>query len=213
MRDMRGDSRNLMCAFWALILVAFIGAVAVVFAAWVTRQSPPATSSTLAVTQQVTQQGVPQPTLTSLPLGTSPVATVATPNISVYQVGVDANRPWQDTDIVISLGDRVTIQYISGTWTGGLGAGQWYDGKGDMVARYKCAVEQPDPSGCKEPMPNVYNGTLIGKVGDNLVEIGDYLQFTSSKTGNLFLRMNDHDEGLFDNQGSITVQISVQQSG
>jgi len=180
---MRDNSRILT---WVFIFAALASAAAVIIAALI-----------------ISSRGRQPP----------PVATSVTPNISVYQFQVDADKPWQDTDIVISLGDRVTIQYVSGTWTGGIGAGQWYDAKGDMVARYKCAVEARDPSVCKEPMPNVYNGTLIGKVDDNLFEIGEYLQFTSSRTGNLFLRMNDQDEGLFDNQGSITVQISVQRPG
>ena len=180
-KNMQDNSRILT---WVFIFAALASAAAVIIAALIISNSK---------------------------LRPPPVATEVTPNISVYQAQVDADKLWQDTDIMIRIGDQVTIQYISGTWKGGIGTGQWYGGQGDLVTKYRCADEVPDPSICNEPMPNVYNGTLIGKIGDNLVEIGDYLQFTSDRTGNLFLRMNDHDEGLFDNQGSITVRISVQQ--
>jgi hypothetical protein len=119
-----------------------------------------------------------------------------------------ANQGWQDTNIRVFSDEMVTVRYISGEWTGGIGKGNWYDGRGDLIAKYKC-VENYNPSICDEPMPNVYNGTLVGKIGDSLIEIGNYLQFKSREEGDLFLRMNDHDEGLFDNEGVLTVEIEI----
>jgi hypothetical protein len=58
-------------------------------------------------------------------------------------------------------------------------------------------------------MPRVYNGVLVAKIGGSLYEVGNRLQVKGHDAGYLFLRMNDTDGGLFDNQGSITVQISV----
>ena len=124
-------------------------------------------------------------------------------------VEVKAEQGWQNTGITVAPGDSVVIEYVSGTWTGGIGAGNWYDGEGDLLAGYKCAELQEDPSSCQEDMPDVYNGTLIGRIASDVFAIGNYKQFTSTVSGNLFLRMNDIDEGLFDNEGSLMVRVSV----
>ena len=123
---------------------------------------------------------------------------------------VSAKEKWQDTGITVSTGDVVTVEYVVGMWTGGTGANRWYDARGDLVLKYRCIEHADNLSSCEEPMPDAYNGALIGKVEDSLIEIGNYAQFTSSTSGNLFLRMNDKDKGLFDNEGTITVRITIQ---
>ena len=122
-------------------------------------------------------------------------------------VEVYATRKWQSTGIQLLAGDQVVIEYVSGEWTGGIGAGNWYDGRGDLMARYRCTDHSSD---CSEPMPEVYNGALIARVADALYEVGNRLAFSARSDGLLELRMNDHDAGLHDNDGSIEVRISVQ---
>ena len=56
----------------------------------------------------------------------------------------------------------------------------------------------------------VYNGVLIGNVGRNYFEIGNYYQNISNYSGNLSLQMNDTNEGMFDNSGILTVKITIQ---
>lgn len=124
------------------------------------------------------------------------------------QFEVYANKGWQNTNIRVSPVDTVTVRYISGKWTGGIGKGHWYDGRGDLIAKYKC-VENYDPNMCDEPIPYVYNGTLVGRTGEAIFELGNYLQFKPREEGELFLRMNDHDEGLFDNEGVLKVEIKI----
>ncbi len=134
------------------------------------------------------------------------VQPAVSPRSRVFQFTVQARLGWQDTSIYVASGERVSVQYVSGQWTGGIGAGRWYDADGDLVAKYKCAEYA---STCKEPMPNVFNGKLIARVDSHMFEIGNYAQFSAPVAGRLFLRMNDHDEGLFDNDGAITVQITL----
>jgi hypothetical protein len=141
------------------------------------------------VTQVVSREATPKPP-ESLPF-------------TVY-----ADQGWQNTGIWVSPEDSVAVRYVSGKWTGGIGKGNWYDGRGDLIAKYKCA-EQYRADLCDEPMPNVYNGTLVGRVGGYVLEIGNYLEFIPREDGDLYLRMNDHDEGLFDNEGSIKVEITI----
>ncbi len=128
-------------------------------------------------------------------------------NLWSETVEVYAARSWQSTGIQLRTGDQVVIEYVSGEWTGGIGAGKWYDGRGDLVARYRCADHGSD---CNEPMPEVYNGSLIGRVAGALYEIGNRLAFSAQSDGLLEMRMNDHDAGLHDNDGSIMVRVSVQ---
>jgi hypothetical protein len=57
-------------------------------------------------------------------------------------------------------------------------------------------------------MPDVERDALIGRVGDHLFAIGDRSEITLSANGELQLRINDCDSGLFDNSGSFQVKIS-----
>jgi hypothetical protein len=45
-------------------------------------------------------------------------------------------------------------------------------------------------------------------VGDHLFLIGDKNRIEVQESGELQLRINDCDEGLFDNAGSLTIKIS-----
>ena len=49
---------------------------------------------------------------------------------------------------------------------------------------------------------------LIGRVGDHLFLIGDRNTIEMQEGGELQFRINDCDEWLFDNSGSLTVPIS-----
>jgi hypothetical protein len=57
-------------------------------------------------------------------------------------------------------------------------------------------------------MPEVARDALIGRVGDHLFLIGDQSAIEVQEGGELQLRINDCDAGLFDNSGSLQVKIS-----
>jgi hypothetical protein len=57
-------------------------------------------------------------------------------------------------------------------------------------------------------MPEVQRGALIGRVGDDLFLIGDKSMVEVEESGELQLRINDCDEGLVDNSGSLEIKIS-----
>lgn len=176
-------------------------------------------TSTSMVTPKITFHLTPVPEITAifeqlptssltvapLPPSATPSPTVATSTFQQY-ADVYANRGWQDTGIFVTYGDRVTIQYISGEWTHWLGRIPYSDASGKYG--YVCADSIP-ASECVEPIPDFPTGALIGRVGNQLLRIGNLLTFTSEGDGYLLLRINDADTGLYDNAGIITVQITV----
>lgn len=42
------------------------------------------------------------------------------------------------------------------------------------------------------------------------MRIGNTLDFTAQEDGHLLLRINDEDDGLFDNNGTVTVALVVE---
>ncbi|MBN1798261.1 MAG: FecR domain-containing protein [Spirochaetales bacterium] len=111
---------------------------------------------------------------------------------------VSAQKGWQDTGIQISTGDRVTIDYVSGSWAVA-GAVNQTDADG----------ENRETSGPK----NYKKGALIGRIGgeDDLFLVGKYLDIESAeRSGNLYLRINEPDGVLYDNNGSLKIRIIVE---
>jgi len=57
-------------------------------------------------------------------------------------------------------------------------------------------------------MPFEPRDALIGRVDDHLFGIGDQNEIIAPADGELQLRINDCEVGLFDNSGSLTIRIS-----
>ena len=124
---------------------------------------------------------------------------------------MDARKGWQDSGVTLAAGDKVTISYSSGQWThfpkevppfsGGLPPDDY---------TYICAEGLP-ASDCVEQIPDFQAGALIGRVGSQMLRVGDSLQVTVEGEGALLLRINDGDDGLHDNQGEISVVVVVEE--
>lgn len=115
---------------------------------------------------------------------------------------VDATLPWQDSGIYIESGTVIDLNVISGSWTHYLDGVAYNNGVG---SGYICANNIP-PEQCAEPMPEAPQGSLIGKIGAHLFAIGSGTRITAQQSGILHLRINDSDDGLFDNDGILTVE-------
>jgi len=108
-----------------------------------------------------------------------------------------ANQPWQDTGVQIQRGQQFRIEYLSGQVKDNVTIIP--DGNG---TNYVCGS-----AGCCEPLPNARRSSLIGRVGGEIFFVGNGGAFTVNSNGNLLLRINDCDAGLYDNSGSLTVRI------
>ena len=111
---------------------------------------------------------------------------------------ISASAGWQSTGVLVRPGETIRFQYISGEIRDA-------DGiiRGPYGAGYTCG-----DSTCCEPIPDAPRSALIGRVGGHLFLIGDRYAIEAREEGELQLRVNDCDEGLFDNSGSLQMKIS-----
>jgi hypothetical protein len=123
------------------------------------------------------------------------------------RVTVQATQGWQDTGIALPADRPVRVTYVAGGWTEDHNLWPLHDGA-DSAQGYICAAVLPADQ-CVEPIPDAPQGLLIGRAGRTLLKIGNDLTFRAETTEPLALRMNDADEGLYDNAGALTVEVTV----
>ncbi|RME91454.1 MAG: hypothetical protein D6770_00305 [Anaerolineae bacterium] len=114
-----------------------------------------------------------------------------------YLVEVPADRAWGDSGVSLHTGQVFYVAYLSGLVADGETALTDASGSG-----YVCGH-----AGCCEPLPEAPRGALIGRLGREVFYIGNGGEFTAPASGRLFLRMNDCDEGLYDNHGAWQILI------
>lgn len=210
------SSNNGGTSAWVQIVVAVIGAVAVIIAAWIggvrygeSRDEQRATA-TVAVQSTVAPLIIsntipfnpPTSTNMSMPL---PVATdIAQPVHLPLNFTVTAENGWQNTNIKLNRGDMLQVDYANGEWAVAKGGVYIYPGlisttNSDDKIMYDCT-----------PIPNsqVSIFSLIAKIGDGKpFAIGNQFLDKSQSNGYLFLRINDCDKFINDNSGSVVVNI------
>jgi hypothetical protein len=133
-----------------------------------------------------------------LPFRVGSILEPALPLVEPVTRDIAAGLGWQKTKILLESGQTYRVQFV---------AGEIRDGesifRGPAGSGYVCGDRT-----CCEPMPDVPRDALIGRVGDHIFLVGDKSKLEVQESGELQLRVNDCDEGLFDNSGSLTVQIS-----
>jgi hypothetical protein len=120
----------------------------------------------------------------------------------VYEFTVTADQAWQDTGIELRPGQQLLIEYVSGQAVDA--DTTIWDGTG---AGFACSH-----AGCCEPLPGAPRSSLIGRVGsidEGIFYIGNGVKNGVASEGNLYLRLNDCNAGLFDNSGSFLVRITT----
>jgi hypothetical protein len=145
------------------------------------------------------------------PIGPSPFAGQETPTTnhpSSVTVDIDSRKGWQSTDLRIDEGTKaITIEEIKGQWTDNKSTVPYHSGAGGP---YTCG-NSVAASQCLEVLTSEPNGMLIGQIGGSIFAIGTRHRIESpSPSGILFLRMNDNDLSLDDNDGVLTVRITVE---
>jgi hypothetical protein len=113
-------------------------------------------------------------------------------------VRVKAAGGWQDSGIVVGDAAPFSLRVISG---------QIHDGETKILdgggSDYVCGKRE-----CCEPMPNVRRSAVIGRVGDRIFDVSNGGFFDDYPGGKLYLRVNDCDEGLYDNGGTLTIAFA-----
>ncbi len=160
--------------------------------------------------------GQPQPTTTTPPTFTPPPTSTPPPATSPpgtssqipggIEFTVSAKAGWQQTPVTLKYGEEFYMYFISGGWSvdsrnyANVGPGGY-----DPVTDAKVAGGY---SGFKVD-PSVPYGCLLGRVGNgSTIALGDkWGPFAEGQSGIIHLRINDADQALVDNDGTITVVI------
>ncbi len=121
-------------------------------------------------------------------------------------VVVDAKEGWQTTNILVEKGTSIKINVIDGEWTEWKGERPYNTGEG---SNYICARTMK-PERCVEPLPDYPSGALIGKLDSQILRIGEDASFKAEHSGTLLLRINDPDVGLYDNDGTLIVEVVIE---
>jgi eukaryotic-like serine/threonine-protein kinase len=129
-------------------------------------------------------------------------------------VTVSSRKAWRQVDIPIHQGDRVSVHYLSGTWTvdrrlpssGPEGFNSQEDAQVTAVA-----------ASCKLN-PDVPFATLLDRFSYEQPTVSHSLQqhqstTTATAAGRLLLRINDGNGCLSDNAGSVRVRVEVTRHG
>ena len=206
---------------YARIILGFIGVVFVSIAIIQIIPIPSAIglanapTSTPTFTPTFTPTASVMPSQTSTPTITpSPVPTlIHSPTPNTVNKEVFANQGWQSTGIKVDAGTTVDFEVIAGEWTSRKGIYPYTNGKGYELkgqVEYICSLDSKRNDCSSYPMPDFPLGSLIGQVGYQVFGIGhERSNLFVNASGILLLRMNDQDIGLSDNEGILTVQITV----
>jgi serine/threonine protein kinase len=126
------------------------------------------------------------------------------------KVTVSALTTWRLVDLPIHKGDRVSVRYLSGTWT--VDSKRPRSGPEGFSSPQDAAVTAI-AGGCKVN-PDMPFAALLArfsyeKPGSNHSLQQHQWAYTATAAGRLALRINDGDGCLADNAGTITVQVRV----
>ncbi|MER7870075.1 hypothetical protein ABTZ90_23945 [Streptomyces cellulosae] len=131
-------------------------------------------------------------------------ATTSAPRQALESPSVSSTEEWQQMPLSVDKGERFTVSYVSGSWTVDE---RNYPRVGP--GGYEPAVDRKIYQPCKFA-PSQPFGELLGRIGENgrAFPVGAGGTLTARSSGTLFLRINDADRCLGDNDGSITVAMA-----
>jgi hypothetical protein len=112
-------------------------------------------------------------------------------------IEVRADRGWQPAGLRVAPNQSFTIEYVSGTIRDREVTIPNANG-----SEYVCGSAD-----CCEPLPNERRSTLLARVDRQVFVVGNGARVTSREGGRLFLRINDCDEGLSDNAGTLEIRV------
>ncbi len=120
-----------------------------------------------------------------------------------YPGSISSHKGWQEAGLQLTQGDKFYVEYRGGSWSVDFRNFVYVGPEG-----YEKTVDDSIAQGYEYDASVAY-GYLLGRVGDGVVfTIGSKGgPFTADATGPLYLRINDLDASLVDNNGAITVAV------
>jgi hypothetical protein len=161
---------------------------------------------TIAVTAQGKEVAIPVGSASSVTPGAAPGAPEPAAPPSFIETGlttVTSVQGWQQTSLQLKAGDKFTVEYSGGSW-----AIDYRNFPFVGPAGYSADIDKTIAAGYKFDSSVPY-GFLLGKVGEGkIIHIGgDTGPREADADGFLYLRINDLDSSLVDNNGSISVIV------
>ncbi len=212
---------------WSAVIVALLGLVGVLVAALIGLMGSQKSAVELSISATMTAEAslvtalaptitpilhLPEAPMTNTPDAVDPTvespSEIATPeptssSVAISRFPVDASIPKNRTEISVSTGDRILIEYLDGNWTGlrtnpGMSMG--------------CQASATD-SNIEHiyPLPlDLWGDGMIGYIGTTPFGVGCQItEIDAFGDGDLYLGMNDCLNCFFDNEGIIYVRVSV----
>jgi hypothetical protein len=118
---------------------------------------------------------------------------------SAQRANIDSTQDWQATGVTAQAGDKLTINYITGTWSNCADVGCPFVDANGISAR--------DLNSEDNILKNCNHAALIAKIGNSLYCVASSFSFVSSDSGPVLLRINDMQPQ--DNEGEITVDVNL----
>jgi hypothetical protein len=141
-----------------------------------------------------------------IPQQTQPPLVISLPEI--VKVRVYAAESWQDTGIEVENGDIIKISYVSGKWRGSENA-EYTDPTGSRPTETRIG----DRECVFNALPHTVGlNALIAKIGEEGKPVNPFKAQSLSGEGTLYLRYNDCDKYISDNDGSVVVRIRIKRS-
>jgi hypothetical protein len=117
---------------------------------------------------------------------------------------IESTLGWQQTALVLQQGEQYTISYDSGTWTIDYRNFSYVGPEG-----YAPNIDGQIANGCKVDITRPY-GYMLGRVGNgSIFPVGPGGTFIAETNGALYLRINDNDGCLADNDSAVEMLVGV----
>lgn len=122
------------------------------------------------------------------------------------EVEISSNKGWQSGNLTVAKGQKVNIACDKSLWT---------INKNDLQNFPLSSTERiSDANRLKDsslPLQNANLGSLLARVGTDskVYKVGIDTFFISETNGYIYLRINDRDDVLWDNSGSVKCRIGV----
>jgi hypothetical protein len=176
----------------------------------ITRDNPRKTASTNNATPQ--KATTPMKVKEDIRPTPGPAVTETKPTIVMTKdcLLLSDSPDWYPTGLTLAPGQKIFVTQLSGSWTVDRAAYPRVDGNGHLDDG-ETGLRHYTQS---KVLPSAHFGALIGKMGLNRPNADAFLlgvnrEVPVTVAGELCLRINDKDEALGDNSGSLRVRITV----
>jgi hypothetical protein len=197
--------------FWVLILTSLSATIALAISTGVIRMGSivdvSATATPEAEATVISQIETEATAVAEIQAQATATAEWLETRLLSNSLEVYAADGWQNTGLYVVEGETISIGYRVGEWSVCCDTGNAFYEPPDHGEYY---YFKPDGAPFGGIVEDADLCALIARIGDgDAFSVGRQISITSSVSGQLYLRANDHDGGLSDNAGGVVVQAQI----